>query len=152
MKPVPYSNSGFLIFGSYPVLNGMRLYPAGTYEFRVVGSKVQGSNDGAGWVDLLTINAAPPGGQFTYYAINNATVYRYVRLLMPAGSYGTLVELDFVQDTASINARAVNPIGSASANVPGTFPYTNVFDGNLASYWDTGTNQACFAGLDFGPA
>lgn len=149
MKAVPYSNSGFMIFGSYPVVNGVRVFPINNYTARVLGSRVQGSNDRASWTDLYAITTEPANMQFTLYSFANTTIFRYVRLLMPASSYGNLNELEFYQNAELLNTKAVTTFGTASSYSGNPPFYDAVFDGNTNTGYD-GPSGEIEMGLDFG--
>ena len=72
------------------VCNRVRFYPRTGYSARMTGGKFQGSNTSptSGFTDLATIRTAPPEGKWSELCFDNRTVYRYLRYLAPAGSWG----------------------------------------------------------------
>lgn len=92
-------------------IGGIRYYPRAGAADRMVGGKFQGSNtaDFSSAVDLSVITTQPPYN-WNCVAISNATAFKYVRYVGPAGGFGNVAELQFfgpapnVAPTVAINS------------------------------------------------
>ncbi len=92
-------------------ITGLRFYPRETFAGRMTGGKFQGSSSAdftSGVVDLYTISTDPSYG-WNCVSINNASAFRYVRYLSPAGGFGNVCEVEFY--------------GTSIANIP---PVVNI--------------------------
>jgi len=71
-----------------PACNRMRFEALPGSEQAMVGAKLEGSNTSrtAGYVTLATIKDAPAAKTWTEVKFDNAKLYRWLRLSMPAGS------------------------------------------------------------------
>ncbi|MEO5913180.1 MAG: autotransporter-associated beta strand repeat-containing protein [Luteolibacter sp.] len=73
-------------------------YPRSGWSSRMVGGRFEGSNvaDFSSGVTLLaTVDVTPQEGIYTTIAINNPTVFRYVRYLTPGGGHCNVGEVKF---------------------------------------------------------
>ena len=71
-----------------PACNRLRFEPLPGSEQAMVGAKLEGSNTSRteGYVTLATITNAPAAKTWTEVKFDNAKLYRWLRLSMPAGS------------------------------------------------------------------
>ena len=71
-----------------PVCNRLRIEPLPGSEQAMVGTRLEGSNTSRteGYVTLAMIKDAPTAKTWTEVRFDNAKLYRWVRLSMPAGS------------------------------------------------------------------
>ncbi|WP_222708619.1 cohesin domain-containing protein [Paenibacillus sp. N3.4] len=90
---VPYVGWDFGA-GNAKAVNFIRFYPRTSFEARMTGGKIQGSNSAtSGYVDLYTFTASPPAG-WNFIALDNKTPYRYYRFLGIDGSHGNVALLE----------------------------------------------------------
>ncbi|MES2921652.1 MAG: hypothetical protein V4819_08900 [Verrucomicrobiota bacterium] len=84
--------------GNNRVVTAIRFCPRGGFVARMVGGIFQGSNtaDFSGNpVTLATVALVPATGVFTTVAVDQATVFRYVRYIGPPGSHCNVSEIQF---------------------------------------------------------
>ncbi|MCY7350441.1 MAG: hypothetical protein LH606_07210, partial [Cytophagaceae bacterium] len=108
---------------------------------RLVGAKIQGSNDENNWTDLHVFSANGTG-DWQEQTFTNA-IYAHVRFVASASGSGELFELEFYNGSTRLTGTAFGTSG-----VDGGTGYGSAFDGNLSSWWHgvfPGPNN--FAGL-----
>jgi fibronectin type 3 domain-containing protein/glucose/arabinose dehydrogenase len=128
--------------------------PRPSWASRMVGGIFEASNDPnfvTGVVNLYTITTAPAVGVFTAVPISTTTAYQYVRYVSPAGSYGNVAEIEF--DGTLVTATQPKLTGTIVGTV-GSYQndgntIANVFDGNLATYFDGPSGTGEYVGLNF---
>lgn len=111
---------------------------------RLVGAKIQGSNNPNSWTepDLFTFAQSGTGG-VQEFEIPNATAYQYVRFVAGPEGYGELNELEFYNRTTKLTGTAFGTAGVFSNN-----GYEAAFDGNLATQWHgTFPGSSNYAGM-----
>lgn len=134
-------------------------YPRGSFSSRMVGGRFEGSNvaDFSSGVTLLAmVDTTPVEGVYTTLAINNPTVFRYVRYLTPGGGHCNVAEVKFygppnfagtsmIWDSGNTsNGATINPgsglWNSLAQNIP--------WNGGTSNYaWVNGI-EAVFGGAD----
>ena len=90
---------------------------------RLVGSKIQGSNNNSSWTDLYTFNTAG-NGSLLEYTFSNTTSYNYVRFQGGSNSFGELSQLEFYNGSALLTGTGF-----------GTENYANALDSSPNTYW-----------------
>jgi hypothetical protein len=124
----------------------VRFYPRSGQAARMKGGMFQGSNESptGGFVDLATIAAAPPDGQWTTLSIPGGTVYRYFKYYGPPGSFGDVADLQFQANGTDLMGV---PFGTTSADAK-THTATSAFDGDFTTYFEGAVADAQYVGLD----
>lgn len=125
------------------IVNKVRLQWRTSYFERLIGAKIQGSNDGANWTDIYTFTQSA-NGQMQEFTFTNTTVYQHVRYAAATGGSGELAELEFYN---GVNRLSGTAFGS-SPNIDG-LGWENVFDGQSSTTWH-GTYLG--AGAHVGPS
>jgi hypothetical protein len=90
---------------------------------RLVGSKIQGSNDNSTWTDLYTFSSNG-NGLWQDFTFSNSTSYSYVRFVAGPNSYGELTEIEFYNGTTKLSGTAFGTASTAAAQ-----------DGNITTSW-----------------
>jgi len=127
----PQANGNWvgLDFGpdSSAVVTRVNFAPRSNLPARMVGGIFQGANasDFSDAVTLATITAQPATGVLTSLTVSNTGVYRYVRYLSPANSWGNIAELNFFgvkkrNQTITFNAIAQKQVGDADFDAGAT--------------------------------
>lgn len=111
------------------IVNKVRLQWRTTYFARLIGAKIQGSNDGADWTDLYTFTQAA-NGQMQEFTFTNTTAYQHVRYAAAPGGSGELAELEFYNGANRLSGTAFG----SSPNIAG-LDWPNVFDGEPSTTW-----------------
>lgn len=106
---------------------------------RLVGAKIQGSNNGSTWTDLYTFTGNGTGS-FQDFAFSNTTSYSSARFVASSTGWGELRELEFYNGTTKLTGTTF-----------GTDNYANAFDGNTATEWHAPTTPGPnnYAGMNF---
>ena len=156
---VPTNGATVAVYGLLPVApppavttaTQARFVPRSGYEYRMIGGKFQGSNDGTAYTTLATITQSPVRGQYNTVKFASPAFYRYLRYLSPNNGYGNIAELEF--DGASGTGVAKisgTPFGTAGSWANSGNTYVKAFDGSLATFFDAATGNNDFAGIDQG--
>jgi len=149
--------------GAAPIVKQIKYCPRAGFASRMVGGQFQGAsvaNFSSGVTTLFTVASTPSEGTMTVQAITNATAFRYLRYLGPAGAYCNVAEVEFDGAYAvtippaptSLVATASNAAVALSWNAAsgadsylvkrsptGGSGYTNIASGvTVTSYLDTG--------------
>jgi len=119
--------------------------PRSGFETRMVGGVFQGSNDGTNYTPLYIQTSAPSLN--TSAAISTPVAYRYLRYAGPSNSYCNIAEMAFY--TAPLFKLSGAPFGTSPAFSPGT-EYDKSSDGNTNTYFDNGSADGGYAGIDLG--
>jgi len=116
--------------GSGCVVNKVRLqfrFPTDCCFDRLVGAKIQGSNNGGGsWTDLHTIGQNGTGA-WQEFSFSNATAYTSVRFQASNNGWGELAEIEFYNGNTKLSG---TPFGNGNFNL--------AYDNNTATKWETG--------------
>ncbi|MCL2449444.1 MAG: chitobiase/beta-hexosaminidase C-terminal domain-containing protein, partial [Polyangiaceae bacterium] len=129
-----------------PALTQVRFFPRPGEASRMVGGKIVGSNVSPtdGFVDIATIDSAPPDGAWTALPLPSPPPYRFVKYYGPAGSFGDVAELEL--DSAS------GPVTGSVFGTPSSDGVTHVpadaFDGDPSTYYEGGVPNDQYVGLD----
>lgn len=130
-----------------PALNRVRFYPAPGGEQAMVGGQFAGSNVSPteGFAVLATISSVPTAKQWTELTIDNQRVYRWLRYVGPAGSYGKLAEVEFYS-----GARKLRGPGNAYGSVARVAQHSwqQAFDGKPESWFESHLPDHQFVGVD----
>jgi hypothetical protein len=112
----PDGNWVGLDLGSPAAITAIRFSPWSGYDSAMVGGSFQGANtvDFSAAVKLWVITNTPPDATLTAQAINSTNVFRYVRYLSPAGSYGDIAEAQFFTSSPIASALPAVPTGLAA--------------------------------------
>jgi F5/8 type C domain/Putative binding domain, N-terminal len=78
---------------------------------RILGAKIQGSNNGSSWTDIYTFNQNAAGG-WEDFTFSNTVAYTSVRFQAGPNGYGELSGLEFYSGTTKLSG---TPIGSTGA-------------------------------------
>ncbi|MCC2593746.1 beta-N-acetylhexosaminidase [Tessaracoccus sp. OS52] len=84
--------------GNATTINGIRFYPRSGHGLtRMVGGKFQGCTEGpdAGCRDLASVDWKPPL-DWMHLTVADATPYRWLRYVAPAGGHGNVAEIQFL--------------------------------------------------------
>ena len=107
-----------LDLGTAAQITQVKYAPRATFESRMVGGVIQGSNTAdfsSGVVTLFTVTTVPVSGAFTAQPITNTGTFRYVRYLAPNGTYGDIAELEF-DGTLATSSPPAAPSGLAATS------------------------------------
>jgi hypothetical protein len=88
-------------------------------------------------------------GSLTTVGVGVAGPFRYVRYLSPAGGYGNIAEEQFLGAQETVSGTVIGTAGSYE-NQGNTI--SNVFDGDLSTFFDAPTASGAWVGLDLGTA
>ncbi len=110
---------------------------------RLVGAKIQASNDQTNWIDLYTFTSSGTGS-WQEFDFSNNTPYQHVRFVAsPNIGYGELYELEFYNGSTRLMGAGFGTSGVFSYN-----GYEAALDGNTSTQWHgtfPGSNN--YAGL-----
>jgi hypothetical protein len=112
----PVSAAGNITVSGNPpvgcVVDKVRLaFRTGCCADRILGAKIQGSNDGSSWTDIYTFNQNAAGG-WEDFIFTNTVAYNSVRFQAGPIGYGELSGLEFYNGTTKLLG---TPIGSTGA-------------------------------------
>ncbi|HEX9046463.1 MAG TPA: fibronectin type III domain-containing protein [Verrucomicrobiae bacterium] len=110
--------------GSNAVVLQIKYCPRAGFAGRMIGGQFQGantSNFSSGVTTIFTVTTTPPDGAMTVQAVTNATSFRYLRYIGPAGGYCNVAEVEFwgfapVVPSAPANLTATNGDASVALN------------------------------------
>ncbi|MGO4373814.1 discoidin domain-containing protein, partial [Paenibacillus sp. MCAF20] len=88
--------------GHAKTIRGLKFYPRSTNVSRMNGAVIQGSDDGATFVDLYTINGITET-KWQFVSFENNHAYRYMRYYTPNGN-ANVAELQFYKDAMENSA------------------------------------------------
>jgi len=110
---------------------------------RLIGAKIQGSNNGgSSWTDIYTFTGNG-NGQMTEYSFSNSNVYSSLRFLASSTGWGELGELEFYNGSTKLSG---TPFGSPGNNTSDNFD--KAFDGDLGTGWHgAAVGNVNYAGL-----
>ena len=128
--------------GSGKTVTRIRFYPRTSDPGRMVGGKFQGSNtsSSAGFADLYTVPSQPTVA-WQEVNLSNATAYRYLRYLAPAGGYGNVAEVEFYTGGTTTTPPATVSLNDATVGTG-----TNQFE--FVGAWNTSTGTGKYNGDD----
>jgi hypothetical protein len=87
----------------------VRYCPRPGFPSRMVGGKFQGARTlDSGFVDLFTIQEAPPEGELTVTSLETTEAFRYLRYLGPPESAGNVAEIQFFGELRGLETPAAN--------------------------------------------
>jgi hypothetical protein len=114
---------------------------------RLIGAKIQGSDNGSTWTDLRVISDEGIN-DWMIYAFSNSIVYKHIRFVSGPNGYGELRELEFYSGDVKLSGTTFGSSPNFASN-----PWQNAFDGDAGSMWH-GTNKGAtnFVGLTLGCA
>ncbi len=156
---VPTNGASVAVYGLLPVApppavttaTQARFVPRSGYEYRMIGGKFQGSNDGTAYTDLYTITQSPVRGQYNTVTFASPASYRYLRYLSPNNGYGNIAELEFDGTSGTGVAKiAGTPFGTPGSWQSGGNTFAKAFDGSITTFFDAPTGNGDFAGIDQG--
>lgn len=125
-----------------------RFFPRLGWPGRLVGGTFQGSNNGNNWTTLATITTPPSNTDYTELALGTS-LYRYLRYVAPANSYGNIAELEFYSGTKLLAGTGFGSPGSYQ-NSGSTFD--KALDDDTSTYFDADSAGAgFFVGIDTRP-
>ncbi len=119
---------------------------------RMVGGIFQGANkrDFSDAENLYRIDTNP-GEYFNTIIVDKKRKYRYIRYLSPPDSYCNVAELEFYDDSVSIEKLKGEIIGTKGVWVNNTkSTKESAFDGDPLTYMDSEAADNIWIGLDFG--
>jgi glucose/arabinose dehydrogenase len=128
------------------VVNKVRLkFRADCCSERLIGAKIQGSNDGTTWA---TIHSILVGGTGVWQdiEISNTTGYQQVRFVAGSSGYGELIELEFYNNTTKLTGTPFGSTGN-SGSLDGAL---KALDGSEGTFWHgnvTTPGASNYAGL-----
>lgn len=130
-----------------PVCDRVRLFPRAGFAARLIRGKIQGSNAGptSGFVDLATINAAPPEGKWLELRFSNKRAYRFLRYFGPNDSFGNIAEIAFYAGDAKI---AGTSYGTAGSRGEGGNIFAKALDGDTSTFFDAPLANAQYVGIE----
>jgi hypothetical protein len=119
--------------GAAGVVMQIKYCPRGGFASRMVGGQFQGANvaNFSRGVTLFTVASTPPEGTMIVQAVTNASSFRYLRYIGPAGAYCNVAELEFG------GAYAVIP--SVPTNLSAT-----IDDASVALSWSASSNATSY--------
>lgn len=143
-----------LDLGSAEVITQIRYAPRPNYAGRMIGGVFQGSNTpdfSSGVVTLYTITTIPVTGVLNTVNISNSSAFRYVRYLGPNYGHCNVAEIQFW----GTRAAGLSTLGGTIIGTPGSYnnlgnTISNVFDGNLSTFFDAPFSTGAWVGLDLG--
>jgi len=133
------------------VITKIRYCPRSGFPGRMVGGVFQGANttNFSDAVTLFTLTTQPTEGTMTALLITNLNTFRYVRYLSPASGFGNVAEVEFYSPGPHIYRVSGTVLGTTGAS---TNTSDKVFDGNLATFFDSVTANGNWVGLDLANA
>jgi hypothetical protein len=136
---------------SATVANRARLFPRAGFSARLVGGKLQGSNENAtsGFVDLAIISKKPPEGRWLEITFSNKTPYRYLRFFAPQESWANIAELEFYNGKTKITGTPYGTFGSRD-NKGNTFD--RAFDSDTTTFFDAAAPSSQYLGIEVATA
>jgi parallel beta-helix repeat protein len=143
-----------LNLGSPQQITQISYAPRAGYEFRMLGGEFQVSNTAdfsSGVVTLYTISTTPDAGQLTTINVNPGGSYQYVRFV-GGTQWVNIAEMKvFGIYTAPPVQLTGSPIGTAGSWDSDGNTISNVFDGNLNTFFDAPDgNLTDWVGLNLG--
>jgi hypothetical protein len=125
----------------------VRVFAADGQGDKLVGARIQGSNTGPtlDFVDLATVERAPPDGGHAELTIAEPKLYRWVKYYAGEDSPGALAELELYAGDVLLDGKG---FGTASAD--GKAPYASALDGDRATAFAGSTAGGSYVGLDLG--
>ena len=135
----------FTIVAAQTVALTARYWPRTDWPQRMTNGVFQGSDDGVNYTNLATITSQPPVNQYSTISLGS-TMYRYFRYLAPSGSYGNVVELEFLNNGVKLTGTYFGTAGSYNNNA--NLVFSKAFDGNTSTFFDSATANGNFLGLD----
>ncbi|MFD2332608.1 right-handed parallel beta-helix repeat-containing protein [Cohnella sp. GCM10020058] len=141
--------------GNAKTVTKIRFYPRAGQLGRMVGAKFQGSNTSgsSGFTDLYTVTTAPATADWVEVTISSGTPYRYLRYIGGANSYGNVNEVEFYGNGTAPPA-AQQFTGTVLSDGGATWGPSDtadkVYDGNIATFYDSKTAAGAYAGIDLG--
>lgn len=122
----------------------VRVLPRAGHAAALVGGTIQGSNDSAtnGFVTLATITQAPPEGSWVERTFANAVPYRWVKYYGPAGTTGSVAEVEFYSGGVRLAGATFGTTGTTGHEHPAAL------DGDPASYYEGTQTISNYVGLD----
>jgi hypothetical protein len=126
-------------------LNRVRIYPATGAGSKLVGARIQGSNSGptTDFEDVATIERAPADGEFTEIEFANQKLFRFVRYFDAAATPAAIAELEFYNGQTRLVGKTFG-----TTNPDGKSPFSNAFDGDVATSFAGATMGGNYVGLD----
>lgn len=125
--------------GAFKKVTKIRYVPRSGQRGRMVGSKFQGSHTAdfsSGVATLHVVTSEPPDG-WTDVPISNEMGFRYLRILVPDGSYGNVSEVEFYGIDANEDL--------AAPAAPSVLAATAVSDFQINLSWmDNSNNEDLF--------
>ena len=121
-------NSGGGGGGGGCVVNRVRLqfrFPSDCCFDRLLGAKIQGSNDGNSWNDLYTFSQNGTG-TWQDFNFENSTAYQQVRFQASNTGWGELAEIEYYNGNTRLNGTSF-----------GVGNYALAYDGNTGTKWET---------------
>ncbi|NIP56420.1 MAG: hypothetical protein GWO10_14815 [candidate division Zixibacteria bacterium] len=71
------------------------------FEYRMIGTEFQGSNDGSNWTTFYTLTTAPPADEITSQSVSNSNAYRYYRIHQGSSEWLNVSEAQFIGTSLS---------------------------------------------------
>ena len=99
---------------------------------RLVGAKIQGSNDGTTWTTLYDINVNGTGYWQDFVFSNNTTAYSKVRFQNSTNGWGEIQELEFYNGNTKLTGTW---IGNVDGNTNGNWGSSKSLDGDITTGW-----------------
>ena len=126
----------------------IRFLPAEGREASMVGGVFTGSNTGRtlAFSPLARIETAPASGQWTEIALDNQTVYRWIKYEAPDGSGGAVAEVEFYSGSTKIAGTAFGTNGSVLPD--GGSDFAKALDGNPSTYFLSTVADGQYVGLE----
>jgi hypothetical protein len=155
--PTANGNWVGLDLGKAYTINQINFAPRAGFASRMIGGEFQASNDPnfkTGVVPLATVTTAPPVGVYTTASVSVPGGFRYVRYLAPANSYGNVAEIQFIGVPAGLTPTQLTGTVIGTSGSYGNLGnvISNVFDGNLSTFFDAPVGTGGWVGLDLGTA
>jgi Viral BACON domain len=128
------------------IVNKVRLaFRTGCCADRILGAKIQGSNNGSSWTDIYTFNQNAAGG-WEDFTFTNTVAYTSVRFQAGPNGYGELWGLEFYNGTTKLSGTAIGSTGVAN-NDP-NYSAINLLNGTEYGFWPGAVSgNSNYAGL-----
>ena len=126
----------------------IRYYPRPGNPGRMSGAIFEGTDGDKDTGPYTTIYTCTPFSNTTAWAkiLCDLGTYRYLRYRGGTNSFGNIAEVEWYRAGVKLTGTTFGSSGGSA----GSSDYTVVYDGNTATFFDTGTATGAYSGIDTG--